>query len=225
MHGIDQTCINIARGIASHPLILANLIINPLTNEVVPISQYRLYGGLETSSSTLTCAVYPAPVTSLTAKTPTSQAASIVYKPYNLGDETDEVISNIHISFYYNSVTSGSQSTPLILENMPTQLPITNDEIVIENSTNIELYTDVALHILSQCIELLRLIIYDIKIDDLNTKVELLTSSFIGGQWESSPYFKEVMTSCLVTTYLPKAKKLNQTTIQDIKYNINNENS
>jgi hypothetical protein len=104
---------------------------------------------------------------------------------------------------------------------MPTQLPITNDEIVIENSTNIELYTDVALHILSQCIELLRLIIYDIKIDDLNTKVELLTSSFIGGQWEKDPYFKEVMTSCLITTYLPKAKNLSLTPIKDITYNIN----
>jgi hypothetical protein len=224
MHGIDKTCINIAKGIASHPLILANLIVNPITNESVPISSYRTYGGLETTSGTLTCAVYPAPVTTLTAKTPSAQAASIVYKPYNLGSETDEIITNIHISFYYNSVTSGSQSTPLILENMPTQLPINNDEIVIENSTNIELYTDVALHILSQCIELLRLIIYDIKIDDLNTKVELLTSSFIGGQWEKDPYFKEVMTSCLVTTHLPKAAKHNQT-IQDIKYNINNENS
>jgi hypothetical protein len=39
--------------------------------------------------------------------------------------------------------------------------------IINELKTNIELYTDVALHILSQCIELLRLIIYDIKIDDL----------------------------------------------------------
>lgn len=224
MHGVDKVCINIAKGIASHPLILANLIVNPITNEPVPISSYRLYGGLETSSNTLTCAVYPAPISSLTAKSTSSQTASIVYKPYNLGSETDEVMSMIHISFYFNSVTSGSQSTPLILENMPTQLPISNDEIVIENSTNIELYTDVALHILSQCIELLRLIIYDIKIDDLNTKVELLRSSFIGGEWEKDPYFKEVMTACLVTTYLPKAAKTNPT-IQDIKYKINNENS
>lgn len=224
MHGVDKVCINIAKGIASHPLILANLIVNPITNEPVPISSYRLYGGLETSSNTLTCAVYPAPISLLTAKSASSQTASIVYKPYNLGSETDEVMSMIHISFYFNSVTSGSQSTPLILENMPTQLPISNDEIVIENSTNIELYTDVALHILSQCIELLRLIIYDIKIDDLNTKVELLRSSFIGGEWEKDPYFKEVMTACLVTTYLPKAAKTNPT-IQDIKYNINNENS
>lgn len=224
MHGIDKTCINIAKGIASHPLMLANLIINPLTNEPVPITNYRLYGGIETTSSVLTCAIYPAPVTSLSAKSATAQTASIVYKPYNLGTETDEIMSMIHISFYYNSVTAGSQNTPLILENMPTQLPINNDEIVIENTTNIELYTDVALHILSQCIELLRLIIYDIKIDDLNTKVELLRSSFIGGEWETSPYFKEVMTACLVTTYLPKAAKHNPT-IQDIKYKINNENS
>ena len=118
MHGVDKVCINIAKGIASHPLILANLIVNPITNEPVPISSYRLYGGLETSSNTLTCAVYPAPISSLTAKSASSQTASIVYKPYNLGSETDEVMSMIHISFYFNSVTSGSQSTPLILENM-----------------------------------------------------------------------------------------------------------
>ena len=82
MYGIDQVCINIAKQLASHPLILANLITNPITNEKVPISSYRLYGGIETNSNKLACAIYPAPVTSLNAQSPTSQTASVVYKPY-----------------------------------------------------------------------------------------------------------------------------------------------
>jgi len=223
MYGIDQVCINVATQIASHPLILANLITNPITGEKVPITNYRLYGGIETSSNTLTCAVYPAPITSLTAKEPTSQTASVIYRPYTLGQEQDEVMFMIHISFYYNSVTAGSQSTPLIIQNVPTQLPINNDEILIENSRTLELYTDVSMHILSQCIELLRLIIYDIKIDDLNTKIEVLRSSFIGGEWERSPYFKEVVTACLVTTFPPKASRLS-TNIQNIQYTIKENN-
>jgi hypothetical protein len=220
MYGIDQICINIATQIASHPLILANLIINPLTKLAVPITNYRLYGGIETSSNILTCAVYPAPITSLTAKSADSQTATVIYQPYNLGVKQDEVMSMIHISFYYNSVTAGSQSTPLLIENVPTQLPINNDEIVIESTRTLELYTDASLHILSQCIELLRLIIYDIQIDNLNTKVEVLRSSFIGGEWETNPYFKEVVTACLVTTYPPKAAKLS-TKIKNIQYKIN----
>lgn len=220
MFGIDQICINLAKQIASHPLVLANLIENPITGLKIPISSFRLYGGIETSNNTLACAVYPAPVNSLTAKSATSQTATLVYKPYTLGQETDEVMSMIHISFYYNSVTAGAQSTPIILQNMPTQLPITNDQIVIENSINIELYTDVAMHILSQCTELLRLIIYDIKLPWTNSKIELLRSSFIGGEWEKNPYFKEAMTACLITTYPPKASKFS-TTINNIQYKIN----
>ena len=209
MYGIDQVCINIATKIASHPLILANLITNPITKEKISINSYRLYGGIETSSNNLACAVYPAPVTTLNAQSASSQTASVVYKPYTLGQRQDEVMFMIHISFYYNSVTAGAQSTPLLIQNVPTQLPINNDEIVIENTRTLELYTDVAFHILSQCIEILRLIIYDLKIDDLGTKAEVLRSSFIGGQWEQDPYFKEVVTACLVTTFPPKASRLN----------------
>lgn len=208
MHGIDKICINMAQQIASHPLILANLIENPITGAKVPISSYRLYGGIETSNNVLACAVYPAPINSLGAKSAEAKTATMVYKPYTLGKEYDEVMSMIHVSFYYNSVTAGAQSTPIILQNMPTQLPLTNDEIVIENNINVELYTDVAMHILSQCTELLRLIIYDIELPWTNSKIEVLRSSFIGGEWEKHPYFKEAMTTCLVTTYPPKASKL-----------------
>lgn len=223
MYGIDQICINVIQQIARHPLVLANLIEDPITGLKIPITNYRLYGGIETSNNVLTCAVYPAPISSLNAKSPTAQTATVLYKPYTLGQDVDEVISNIHVSFYYNSVTAGSQSTPIILQNMPTQLPVTNGEIVIENSININLYTDVAMHILSQCTELLRLIIYDIKLPWTGSKIELLRSSFIGGEWEKNPYFKEVMTSCLVTTFPPKASKLS-TNINNIQYKINNEN-
>lgn len=220
MYGIDKVCIDIVTSIASHPLVLANLIQNPLTGERVPITNYRLYGGIDLDNNSLTCAVYPSPVTSDVARSATNQVASIIYKPFNLGDKHDDVAYMINVSFYYNSVTSGSKSTPLIIKNVPTQLAYDDDEILIENPKDLNIYTDVALHILSQASELLRLIIYDLQ--NTKSRVEVLRTSFIGGEWEKSPYFKEAVTACIVTTNPPKAFKLTKN-IKDI--NINYENS
>ncbi len=215
MFGVDQICTSFIKAFASHPLVLSNPITDVLTNRVIPITNYRLYGGIETTSNALTMAVYPAPSQSLNAKSPGSQSAAVIYEPYSLGTDYTQVNYLIHISFYYNVVTSGSKSTPIVIQNMPTQLPSNDAEIVLDKNQDLLVYTDASMHILSQCIELLRLIIYDIRIDDLNTKLTLLSSAFIGGQWEKDPYFKEVLTSCLVTCYLPKysTKQLSINTI------------
>lgn len=154
--------IYILKVISHHPLIVNPIVSNPITDELVPISKYRLRTGLYLGTG-LACSIYPYGVKEVTP----TVANSIVYKPYNLGASTVEAIHHLVIEYSINAVNfdGTNEVGDSLLTSAPLRAGLTREEEILftnSPSSSISLEINPSTFIISDYLELTRLILNDV---------------------------------------------------------------
>ncbi len=154
--------IYILKAISNHPLIVNPIISDPLTDELVPISKYRLRSGLYIGTG-LACSIYPYGVKEINP----TVANSVIYKPYNLGASIVEAIHHLIVEYSINAVNydgTNAVEDPLLISAPSKSALNREEEILFTNSpsSSISLEINPSTFILSDYLELTRLILNDV---------------------------------------------------------------
>jgi hypothetical protein len=153
--------------ISSHPLMQAPLVFHPVTKLHIPVNSYRFQRGIPLTDG-LSCAIIPAYYQSDPSSgfpSPASINTSVLYKPYELGRHNEEALYQFYIEFTYREVSI--ESMDLLEDPYFTEVfedaPMHPNEIMLKGleTKNIEVSINPPLEIISNYLELVRLIMYD----------------------------------------------------------------
>ena len=154
------------RYLSNHPLLNYPLVFDPLTQEQIPISQYRFIGGLATNTG-LTCSIYPGFSSNATyiAPSPATISASVLYKPYNLGNNEDEARFHFVIEYQYQSLVADgiNQIADSDLITTPTNYVVYPQDVGLtsSNTQSLTLFISPAQDIVANYLELTRFALCD----------------------------------------------------------------
>lgn len=160
-------CVYIYRKIATHPLITAPLVRNPLTNEVVMIEKYKLKNGLEPDGERLTCSIFPhsTPTDGLSLPKPAETSLSTLFiQDQTIGNRFDNGIYHIAVKLHYNTQSIFIPHPNEELKVIPADAMVHySQQGYINNNAykKVELDMNPALPILSDYLEYVRLAILD----------------------------------------------------------------
>jgi hypothetical protein len=152
-------CEGLLKAISSHPLISSGHIFHPITNEVVNISSYRFMNGVEIGDG-LICSIFPSYESfQESPPSPLSSKTSIVHKDYSLGTREREDMYNIVIKLTYKD--TNIDYAELIEDKNLIEVPIYLNEPYDTTSSKavIEVYSNPALSIISEYLEIIKIII------------------------------------------------------------------
>lgn len=154
--------------LAAHPLFNNNLVTHPITGEPVNIETYRQKAGLSTEPG-LICSIYPAfQSTDASPPSPTSNSVSTIYREFQIGKNSIEVLYHFIVEFALFYEISYDQLTPIedaglsYLKKVPLKSVTFPNEIPAFNSTKeINIYIDPPQFIVGTYQELAMLAFYD----------------------------------------------------------------
>lgn len=152
--------------LSTHPLMNKGLVVDPITEQPVNISQYRLMGGFPTNEG-LTCSIYPL-FESGNLSSPSTISASVLYGSYDLGaGNTDAASYHFVVDFNYRSnitVDGLNRSTDDYLIKVPAEHITYPDErgMLGFKTKEVDLYTNPSLDVVADYLELARLALCDV---------------------------------------------------------------
>lgn len=165
MPSIIYYCEGIFKSLANSSVLNSGFVKNPITNEVVEIDSYRFMDGIEIDQG-LICSIYPS-FSSYDSSPPspaTISASSIYTDDFSLGSTEREVLYHLIIKYTYKEVNIDSLSPSvdnyLIKVNPPSADP-KRFKYVSKNSREVNLYHNPPLSIISEYLELTRMVLLD----------------------------------------------------------------
>lgn len=231
------------RYLANHPLLNHPLVFDPITEEHIPISQYRFMGGLITNPG-LTCSIFPGFSSSSeeASPSPATISASVLYKPYNLGHNEEEARYHFVIEYQYRSLVADglNKTEDEFLTRVPKDHIIHPDQLGFNSNITkeVDLYLNPSQDIVGNYLELTRLALYDLihhrdfflgnNFPGTLNNVEVIHQNFSSINWDkqSNAAFCRGYLLIGLTTYLTKDwRKMFIFPITDINLDVNKPNT
>lgn len=163
-------CLYLYRKIATHPLIIAPLVRDPISGEVVFIDRYKFKNGIEIPHSKLCCSIFPhsSPTDGLALPKPAETSLSTLFDSLNkdagIGSDYDYGIYHIAVKLHYNTQTIFIPHPDESLKVVPADAMVHYSQEGYTNNNayrKVELDLNPALPVLSDYLELVRLAILD----------------------------------------------------------------
>lgn len=177
--------------LANHPLFIKPLVLDPITEEPVPIAGYQFMRGLPLDEGLL-CSIYPGfQKTDDTPASPTTNAASALYKTYDLGHNYDEVLYHFIVEFSMREVAFPGLNTATDKDLITTPedaLVHPNQRFLVKQGTReVPLSLNPPMDIIGDYLELTRLALNDVthaELYPLNVKsIEVVHSNYNSSNW------------------------------------------
>lgn len=157
------------RHIITHPLIIKPVIYDEISGERIKIAKYRFFNGIEIKENQLVCSIFPhsTPTDSYALPKPNETSTSVLYETENLGSSTSKAIYHIALKLHYVYNFGLGIDYPDILyrtTNIDSVIDPSQDLLVNNTETEVvNLVFNPATSIISDYLELLRLVILDKK--------------------------------------------------------------
>lgn len=196
-------CVFLYRKIATHPLIIAPLVRNPLTGEVITIEKYKFKNGIELEGDKLCCSIFPhsSPTDGLSLPKPAETSLSTLFHQRTaIGDEYEDGIYHISVKLHYNTQSIFIPHPDETLKIVPNDATVHYSQVGFTNNNDykkVQLDMNPALPVLSDYLELVRLAVLD-KQQEVDYPVPVKNINVVyfnlkDGPWEkdSQAYFSE----------------------------------
>lgn len=159
-------CIYLYRKIATHPLIVAPLVRDPFTDEVITIEKYKFKNGMEFEDTKLCCSIFPhsSPTDGLSLPKPAETSLSTLFHQQDIGPDFDNGIYHIAIKLHYNTQSIFIPHPDETLKVVPSDATVHYSQIGFTNNNaykKVQLDLNPALPVLSDYLELVRLAVLD----------------------------------------------------------------
>ncbi|MBD2201553.1 hypothetical protein H6G33_09360 [Calothrix sp. FACHB-1219] len=165
---LSQLSYSIFKFLSNHPLLIAPLVLHPISKEVIPISNFRFMSGIPLNEG-LTCSIFPgfAQVTEDgNFPLPSAVNPSVLYKAYNMGRNIEEAMYHFIVSYSYREVSIDgldiSDDRDLITIPKEVVMSPLDYYSTSPQTTQVELSINPPFDIISDYLELTRLALYDI---------------------------------------------------------------